>query len=70
MSDNGQQENMPDSKQTARSPRGPKCEACGATIVLKDYRPHPTLKNHELRTYACPQCSRAEVLSSPMPSLD
>ena len=64
MSENGQSENMPEPKQ-ARSPAGPKCEACGATMVLRSYRPHPTLKSHELRAYQCPLCSREEVLSSP-----
>lgn len=65
MSDqNGQDENMPERGQ-ARSPQGPKCEACGSTMVLGSYRPHPTLPGHELRVYHCTQCSRQEVLSAP-----
>jgi len=65
MSENGQPEDMPESKQAARSPQGPKCDACGATMVLGSYRPHPTLRSHELRTYHCPACTRQEVLSAP-----
>jgi hypothetical protein len=70
MSDNGQSENMPESTPPPRSPLGPKCETCGETTILQDYRPHPTLRNHELRTYKCPACAREDVLGSPMPPLD
>ena len=66
MSENGQPENMPDPTRAMRSPEGPKCEACGATMVLRSYRPHPTLRGHELRNYHCPLCSREEVLSAPV----
>ena len=66
MSDTGQPENLPESKQEARRLNGPKCESCGATMVLRSYRPHPTLRSHELRTYQCPLCSREEVLSAPV----
>ena len=66
MSDTGQPENVPEPKQEARIPHGPKCDTCGATMVLRSYRPHPTLRSHELRTYQCPLCSRNEVLSAPV----
>ena len=68
MSDNGQVENVSEPPQLARSPLGPKCEACGATTMLQDHRPHPTLKKHERRTYKCPACAREEVLGSPAPA--
>ena len=70
MSENGQAENMPESKQILRSLEGPKCDNCGATMSLVEYRAHPTLPAHELRTYKCPACSREEVLGAPRPELD
>jgi hypothetical protein len=70
MSENGQSENMPEPKQVLRSLEGPKCDACGATMNLVEYRAHPTLRDHELRTYKCPACSREEVLGAPRPALD
>ncbi len=70
MSENGQSENMPETKQVLRSLEGPKCDACGATMSLVDYRAHPTLTKHELRTYKCPACSREEVLGAPEPAED
>ncbi len=70
MSENGQSENMPEPKQISRSPEGPKCDACGATMSLIEYRAHPTLTRHELRTYKCPACLREEVLGAPTPAED
>ncbi len=70
MSENGQYENMPEPPQIARSPLGPKCDACGATTMLQDHRPHPTLTKHELRTYKCPACAREDVVGSPVSAAD
>ncbi len=70
MSDTGQAEKLTESKQILRSLEGPKCDACGATMNLVEYRAHPTLPAHELRTYKCPACSREEVLGAPEPAED
>jgi len=67
MFDDGQtRSNTSPPSSAARSPNGPPCDRCGTITALESFKPHPTLPQHALRTYVCPNCGHREVLGAPV----
>jgi hypothetical protein len=39
----------------------PLCAACGGAMNLSSLEPHPTLADHEIKTFSCTRCGANEA---------